>query len=227
VARWRGDMTTKDDLGRYDGTAVGPLAYTPGRHGFAFKLNGTSSAVTVPVVGDELWPAGSFSVEGWVNASASAVGPLIQKYECGGSCPGGTAMTSAYWQLGIADGGFATFQLRINKTATTITITDSHVITDSAWHYLAGVRDIRAKQMALYVDGALAVSMPLSDAQLAPLSNTDGEVNPVVIGAATVTDASGYEHFLLGAMDEVAYFSSAFTTQDVQAIYAAPDGECP
>jgi len=137
-------------------------------------------------------------------------------------------MSSAYWQLGIADGGFPTFLLRIDKTATTLMTTDSqHVITDGAWHYLAGVRDIHTKQRSLYVDGALAVSMPLSDAQLGPLSNTDGEVDPVVIGAATISNAPGYERFLAGAIDEVAYLSSALTAEEVQAIYAAPDGECP
>lgn len=226
VARWRGDMTAKDDTGRYDGTVVGALAYTPsGRHGSAFLLNGTTAAVMVPD-GDELWPSGSFSVEGWVNAAAA--GPLIQKYECGGACPGGTATSSAYWQLGIADGGFPTFQLRINHTATTIVITDSqHVITDRAWHYLAGVRDNRAKQMSLYLDGALAVAMPLSDAQLGLLSNTDGEVDPVVLGASTISNVTEYEHFLAGAIDEVAYFSSALTAEEVQSIFAAPDGECP
>lgn len=226
VARWRGDMTAKDDTGRYDGVAIGPLAYTPGgRHGSAFLLNGTSAAVMAPD-GDELWPAGSFSLEGWVNASAA--GPLIEKYECGGACPGGTSTSSAYWQLGIADGGFPTFQVRVNKTATTIITTDSqHVVTDGAWHYLAGVRDIHVKQMLLYVDGALAVTTPLSDAQLGALTNTDGEIDPVVIGGATISNATGYEHFLAGAIDEVAYFSSALTAEEVQAIYAAPDGECP
>src|SRR5437868_5026016 len=140
VARWRGDMTAKDDTARYDGAMVGPLAYTPdGRHGSAFLLNGTGAAVMVSD-GDELWPANSFSLEGWVKASAA--GPLIQKYECGGACPGGTSTTSAYWQLGIADGGFPTFQVRIDRTAAAIVTTDSqHVITDGAWHYLAGVRD--------------------------------------------------------------------------------------
>jgi Concanavalin A-like lectin/glucanases superfamily len=226
VARWRGEMTAKDDTGRYDGTGVGPLAYTPGgRHGAAFLLDGTSAAVSVPD-GDELWPASSFSLEGWVKASAA--GSMIQKYECGGACPGGTSATSAYWQLGIADGGFPTFQLRVNRTPDAVVTTDSQdVITDGAWHHLAGVRDIRAKQISLYLDGALAVSMPLSDAQLGPLSNTDGEIDPVVIGAAAISLAPGYEHFLAGAIDEVAYFSSALTAQEVQAIYAAPDGECP
>jgi len=102
-----------------------------------------------------------------------------------------------------------------------------HVVANNAWHYLVGVRDIRTKLMSLYVDGTLAVSMPLSDAQLDPLSNTDGEIDPVVIGASTVSNAPGYEHFLGGAIDDVAYFSSALTSDEVQAIYTAPDGECP
>lgn len=226
AARWRGDMTMQDDLGRYNGAAVGQTAYAPGRHGSAFALNGTDALISI-VDADALWPAGSFSVEGWVNArSASTPGRLVTKYECGGNCPGGPPISFASWSLDITADGRSNFSVRF-AASLVVTLTDpQHVITDGAWHHLVGVRDIQAKQLILYVDGALAVSDPLSGHQLDPMTNTDGEVDAVTIGASRVGNAITYTDYLSGAVDEVAYFNAAISADQVSAIYAAPDGEC-
>jgi hypothetical protein len=153
------------------------------------------------------------------------VGRVVGKYECGVTCPGGPGVTFASWSLEI-DGGLATFSVRAAPSLL-VTLTDpQHILTDGAWHYLVGVRDIQAKLQLLYVDGALAVSTPLSGHQLDPMSNSDGEVDPVTIGASRIANATTYVDYLRGAIDEVAYFSAAISADQVKAIYDAPDGEC-
>jgi hypothetical protein len=226
VARWRGDMSTADDLGRYSGTAVGHIAYTTGRHGSAFALNGTDAVIGI-AEDDALWPAGSFSVEGWVSAmSASHPGRLVTKYDCGGKCTTGLPATFSNWSLDITAEGRPHFVVR-SAPNVDVSLTDpQHVITDGAWHHLVGVRDIQAKQLTLYVDGAMGAFASLADHQLDPLSNIDGEVDPVTIGASRVANTMTYLDYLLGAVDEVAYFSAAITADQVKAIYEAPDGEC-
>lgn len=224
-ARWRGDMTLKDDVGRYDGTAVGQIAYVPGKHGAAFALNGSNTLVRI-ADRDALWPSGSFSVEAWVNvASVSGVARLITKYECGGNCSMGLPATFANWNLELTAAGQPAFQVR-SAPNTMVTITGLSAITGGAWHHVVGVRDIQAKQLLLYVDGELAVSAPLSGHQLDPLTNIDGEEDPVTIGATRDTAATTYIDYLPGAIDEVAYFSAAVNAEEVQAIHAAPEGEC-
>jgi concanavalin A-like lectin/glucanase superfamily protein len=224
AARRRGEMMLHDDLGRYNGMAAGNVAYAPGRHGSAFTFDGMEAVISVADA-DALWPAGSFSVEGWVNASTA--GRLITKYECGGSCPGGTAASYSNWSLDIADGGFPEFALRATTDGVNLKLTDTqHAVTDGAWHHLVGVRDIQTRQLVLYVDGAVASSLPISGHQLDPLANTDGEVDPVTIGASRATSANGYIDYLRGSVDDVAYYNAALTIEQIQAIYAAPDGEC-
>jgi hypothetical protein len=215
-------MTLKDDLARYNGVAIGRIAYAPGRHGSAFALNGTDALISIADA-DALWPSGSFSVEGWVSASSG--GRLITKYECGGTCPMGPGTTFASWSLDITDKGFPDFAVR-SAPDMLVTLTGPRAITDGAWHHLVGVRDIQVKQLILYVDGMQAVSTPLSGHQLDPMSNADDEVDPVTIGASRIANATTYIEYLHGAIDEVAYFSAAISADQVKEIYVALDGEC-
>src|SRR5437764_1334327 len=90
AARWRGENNANDDQGLFNGTVNGNIAYTPGKHGSAFLLDGSTAYITADD-GDTLWPTGSFSIEGWIktgSAPAAAVAVWI-KYGCGGTaCDG-------------------------------------------------------------------------------------------------------------------------------------------
>ena len=138
----------------------------------------------------------------------------------------GPTVTFASWSLELTDGGNPSFSVRAASNMLVTTTDLLHVITDGAWHHLVGVRDIQAKQLILYLDGAQAAVAPLSGHQLDQLANTDGEVDPVTIGASRVANAATYVDYLPGANDKVAYFGAAISADQVQAIYAAPDGEC-
>jgi hypothetical protein len=78
----------------------------------------------------------------------------------------------------------------------------------------------------LYVDGALAASTALTDAQNGPMTNTDGEVDAIVIGAGIVGSNGALSNEIVGAIDEVSYYDAALTAAQITAIYNAPGGTC-
>jgi concanavalin A-like lectin/glucanase superfamily protein len=221
VSRWRGEMNADDDTGAHGGKASGTIAYAAGKHGFAFLLDGTD-AITIDD-GDAMWIAGSFSVEAWVNTTTGGV--IASKYECGNFCPTGQA--TSYWYLGTTGDGHPVFETRPAQLDHTSQLIDTlHAVHDQAWHHLVAVHDVDGKRQVIYVDGTLAVSAPLADPDVAPLSNTDGETDPVVIGGLAVAGGPGIRDFHAAAIDDVAFYAAALTADDVRAQYQAPDGAC-
>jgi len=225
AARWRGENVTADDKGLFDGTAHGSLAYTPGRHGSAFLLDGTTAYVTADS-GDTLWPMGSFSVSAWVKAaSISATSEILVKYGCGGS----TACDGNDYELGVDANGHPRFNFRVNGSPTgNVLLTDTlHSVIDGNWHYLVALRDVAAGELRLHVDGAVAATRAISGGDLGAMGNVDGVADPVTIGAYQRSGTDLFEGLFAGAIDDAAYYTSALTDQQIAAIYAAPDGECP
>lgn len=234
-ARWRAEASTNDDVGTYNGVQVGHLAYTSGRHGAAFMLNGTDALVSIDD-GEKLWPADSFSVEGWVNATKIAAnkrGRIVVKYDCGDACPRGV---QSLWSLEIAPDaadatgtiGHAQFSIR-TSAGKSIVLTDAvHAnIIDRAWHHVVGVRDNTAKQATLYVDGVAAAKLDnLPDEARGELVDGDQLADPITIGATRIEAQTTYDEYLTGAVDDVAYFGVALTADQIQAIYSSRDGEC-
>jgi len=223
-ARWRGENNTADDRGLFDGTAHGALAFTPGRHGSAFLLDGATAYVTADS-GDTLWPTSSFSVAVWVKASSiGAVSQIFVKYGCGGS----TACDGNDWEIDIDASGHAMFNVRVHASTGNVLLTDTvHSVVDGAWHYLAGVRDVTAEQLRLYVDGAVAATRAISGGDLGPMGNVDGVADPVTIGAYQRSGTDTFEGMFGGAIDDAAYYTAALTDGQVMEIYASPNGECP
>jgi hypothetical protein len=231
VARWRGNNNANDDLGRYNAMGNGHPAYTAGRHGAAFAFNHNDTVFTA-ADNDALWPTGSFSIEAWVATDTLAASGIVGKYDCGGACPaGGPPMAPSSWGLHIDANGHPGFGMRTSSVAEIALDDLQRVVSDGAWHYLVGVRDVDARQATLYIDGAQALVTPLSGGQLDPLSNADREVDPVTIGASRVivthTGDPLYAQYLTGAIDDVAYYTSALTADEIRAIYSSRDGECP
>jgi hypothetical protein len=79
-----------------------------------------------------------------------------------------------------------------------------------------------AKQLLLYVDGALAVSAPLADAFLGAMTNADGVPDLLTIGAARTSGSNAISVGYVGAIDEPAYYISALDASEIAAIYTAP-----
>jgi hypothetical protein len=220
--RWRAEMNTTDDTGNSTSTVAGAnLTYMPGRHGSAFELDGTTTAIEIDD-GDHLWPAASFTIEAWVNTHAT--GDLVYKVQCSNTC--NTSTGNAQWGLTLVAGGEPQFLFRADADNPGVFITDStRDVRDGQWHYLVGVRDTVARTATLYVDGQAAGSAALTATSAGPLSNTDNEVDPITLGAMMLLDGSLADLYA-GGLDEVAYYSAALTPQEIAGIYAAPRGEC-
>jgi hypothetical protein len=216
-ARWRAEMDTGDDTGANDGVAVG-AGYTEGRHGDAFLFDGVDDLVTADS-DDELYSTASFSVEAWVETFSTGV-VIIDKIDCAGAgaCPGD------YWGLEIGNDAIPYFAVRVDARPAVFARGDS--ISDGDWHHLVGVRDVGAGEVRLYVDGELAETTEIAGADLGALVDTDGASDPVTIGAGRTVGSETLAAFLLGAIDEVAYYETAIGDAEVAAIYAAPDGIC-
>jgi hypothetical protein len=223
-ARWRADGNAHEDTGVFDGTMLGGLGFTPGKHGMAFVFDGVDDAVTADPT-DQLYPPGSFSVELWLKTAAAPTTEvaLVQKYDCGGA----DACGAPNWELFLSHLGFVQFDIRVvGGPSATVTATTSQV-TDNNWHHIVGVRDVTAKQLLLYVDGALAVSAPLADAFLGAMTNADGVPDLLTIGAARTSGSNAISVGYVGAIDEPAYYISALDASEITAIYTAPQGICP
>lgn len=223
--RWRGEGNAKDSLGLYDGVAQGALAYDTGRFGQAFKLNGTDAAVKIDD-GDALWPTGSFTVIAWVKPPNSGnYETIVGKNECGGACPTGA---TARVQLYIEDAGFPYLSVRSSATGAGLhAAVYGTAINDSAWHMVAGVRDVTGGQLLIYVDDKAPGTTAITGEALMPLSNTDGESDPMLIGAIYNDSATTLNEPSSALIDEVAVFDRALTAQELATLYTTAGGICP
>jgi hypothetical protein len=223
-ARWRADGNTNDDTGAFAGTAVGTIGFTPGKHGMAFAFDGVNNAITADPT-DQLYPAGSFSVELWMKtprAPAAEVG-LIQKYDCGGA----DACGAPDWEVFLSQLGLVQFNIRVGGGPSSTVTASTSEVTDDNWHHVVGVRDVTAKQQLLYIDGALAVSAPLGDNFIGAMTNADGVPDPLTIAASRASGTNALTMGYAGAIDEPAYYLSALSATEIAEIYAAPQGICP
>ena len=82
------------------------------------------------------------------------------------------------------------------------------------------------RQLALYVDGAVAVTVPLAPAFLGAMTD-DGASDPVTIGAGRASGTNALSFEFVGAIDDPAYYIEALAPAQIAAAAAAPDGYCP
>jgi hypothetical protein len=223
AGRWRAEMNTNDDLNASPGTQIGGVVYSPGKHGFAFVLDGTKLVSVAD--NDALWPAESFSLEAWFKTTGTTSAQIMQKYQCSNTCPAG--QSTALWAIGLGATGTPYFDVRTDASQNIVTLGDTqHTLNDGAWHHFVAVRDIAAAQLIMYVDGALAATTAITGTDLGALTNADSEADPITIGAGTVGGTNNHQSFFTGSIDEISYYGVALTATDVARIYAAPEGEC-
>ena len=224
-ARWRGEGDAAEVTGVYPGSAVGGVGYAAGRHGTGFVFDGFDDAITADPA-DQLWPVGSFSVEAWVKLTALEPGvmyaPIVGKYDCGGADRCG----ASHWYIYVTGAGFPYFEIRVPGTTVASATATTTAVVDGAWHHLVGVRDVAQRQLALYVDGAIAVAVPLDGDFLGAMTD-DGAPDPVTIGAVRGSGTNALSFDFAGAIDDPAYYIEALTPAQIAAAAAAPDGYCP
>jgi hypothetical protein len=225
-ARYRAENNANDHLGNFNATAVGAnFSYAPGKYGQAFQLDGADDTVTIND-GDQMWPAGSFTLEAWIKTTATKpANMIISKYSCGNTCTSGI---TAYFSMYTDGAGHPGIDFRPDTPTQDITsiIATTVTVNDGMWHHIVGVRDSTAKVGSLYVDGALAASANPDAGQFGPMTNLDGDVDLVTIGSSVVAGQTTYTSLFAGAIEEVAIYHSALTAAQVSAIYSAPEGKC-
>lgn len=209
---WRAENNTLDDSGSADGLAGGNLAFSDGKVGRAFLVDG-SGFVELPA--STLWNLGtsSFTVTGWFQSSTPGYGNIVRHHD------GGVA--DGTWGVRLTPGGQLEF-LMADSSSGLVTIQSTSALNDGQWHALAAVRNAGSSELLLYVDGS-----PAANAVSAPGLNVVGNANfRMLIGAGGAGGGGIFEPFV-GMIDEIAFHRRALAESEIQALAnAAGVGVC-
>ena len=218
VSWWPGEGNAKDIVGTNDGTAVGSLVYTNGEVGQTFSFNGSSAYVQI-ASSPSLNPAGSFSIECWINPGRQDLEQVIvskwtdsaaqpnQRSYCFVAEPNGALRFPISDAAHQWDASFHIFD------------TANHVIGTNTWSHVAAVYDQAAGARRIYVNG-----VEVAERIDSPITVLNGTAT-VAIGAEFASGPAAY--FFTGMIDELAFYNRALSAGEIQAIYAAGSaGKC-
>jgi Concanavalin A-like lectin/glucanases superfamily len=180
----------------------GGHSFTGGAAAFDGATGFAASEAPGPVATTE-----SFTVTAWVSLGPSPIGGSAE-YATAASQLGDEA---AAFYLGVAEGSWA-FSMKdadTNDPGHTIRAQSGVAAPDpDTWVHLAGVHDVSAGQIRLYLDGELAATAPFSEPWQAQ--------GPLTIGRsqahATASD------FWAGAVTDVRVYHSVVTDQDIRSL---------
>lgn len=216
VAWWPANGGVADVWGGHATAASGGVAYASGVRGQAFAFSGTGH-VQADGAADLLPRTGSFTVEAWIRKTAGDFTGLPEGIVARGDDEGAR---TRYVLRHLGDGGIE-FRVKANPTATgagQAIVTYDVTLDDEQWHHLAGVRDMAAGRLRLYVDGVEAASTAVNSQSNGDLRDTLG-VSPLLVGAGTFAGAVG-DRFR-GTIDEVVYSSRAIGAAEINQIWAS------
>lgn len=202
IAWWRAENNGLDSIGNHHGTWTATPAYTAGRVGYAFDLDGSRYLETPDA--PSLNPDSSITIAVWykpVSFAGSGNDPLVDK--------GYTSHTFPYYQyhLGVsgdqypADPGQFIFCADNQYSCSS---TPANFWTPGTWYHVVGVYD--GAHISIYVNGLLIDSQPA-----AGVLSAYGR--PLRIGAF-----DNYDGKLPGAIDEVQIFKRALSADEVATI---------
>jgi len=177
-----------------------------------FSLNGTDAIVVLNSTG--LYPnSGSLTITAWVKSSASGSSQFITSlYECAGYCPGGQA--NGLVDLSIDATGKFVAGTR-GSANVSITLTSAMTVNDGKFHHVALIRDTTALLLRIFVDGIAEGSMAIP---AETINNSDGEMDPIQIGARRNASASSSTGHFHGTIDDVQWFLANLTATDILAL---------
>ncbi|WP_204015325.1 LamG-like jellyroll fold domain-containing protein, partial [Virgisporangium aurantiacum] len=203
TARWplaesAGASTARDTGGNSTGAASN-ITWTTDRGGAA-SFNGTSSAIAT--TGPVLDTARSFTVAAWVNpTSASGTRNLLSQ---DGTAASGVALgvdgaASGVWSLSMAD--------RDDAAATAVTVRSPNAAALNTWTHVAGVVDLSARQLRLYLNGTLAATQTLPTSFVAWTAT-----GPMTLGRGRGST------FFAGQLSDVQTYTRALTPSEVGGV---------
>jgi hypothetical protein len=208
VHSWKADGDFTDTIAANDGSGIGDTTFAPGRMGQAFAFDGTGDYVSVPDAASHHF-AGSFTIDAWVSTTSTG-GAIATYYDCAQSC---VSNPPSFYQIRVS-GGKASGTVRDGAAFGNFpgqTMTGGRSVNDGSFHHVSLVRDVEVGMLSLYVDGLVAAEAPLEAQADGPITDGEGEPDPLTIGAQIEGGQStlqpGTE--LNGLVDEVRLWSGA------------------
>ncbi|MFB9905576.1 LamG-like jellyroll fold domain-containing protein [Allokutzneria oryzae] len=202
ASQWSLDSSAKDDapLGGRHGTVNGGATWGPGAVGAAIQLDGIDDDISAP---NTIATDVSFSVSAWVRVERAGTGSQAALSQDGNRASGFLLQTrDGKWDFTIpgtdAD----------DSGPNTASATASTMVQPGRWTHVAGVYDATQHKAHLYVDGALAASVPYNGNRTAA-----GEVR---IGRAQARGAATSRW--AGAIDEVRIYDRALSGAAVRSL---------
>ena len=207
VARWTLDDTfsniATDNIGQNDGILRNSPTFVPGVVNGAINFDGVDDFVEIADdsalnVGD-----GNFAISGWIKTDDTSGFDVIFHKWMRHSPFLGYALFSNKGSLALLLGNNAGYTAYLSST----------LIADNKWHHFVVTVDRDVQQgIKFYADGQEKSSFSTSISRQGSLSNS----LPLTIGGRS--DNSGHGYFN-GYMDEVAFFNTSLTSQNVRDIY--------
>jgi hypothetical protein len=202
---WKADGDAVDSIAGNNGTLLGDTTFAAGHSAQAFSFDGAGDVVNVPPPNpDDLLFSGSFTVDVWVKTSqAPPLAMVVSKYECANFCP---PTAAADWEIQLLNGSVAGFIRDTDAGGPDPSggqyVTVGSSIADGNFHHIMLARDMSNSALCLTVD-AQSVSNALTPGASGPLTSTDGEDDPLTIGAYISGGTSTYTGFLTGLVDDL------------------------
>jgi hypothetical protein len=209
--------TYSDIAGGNNAEALNAPVPVDGILGGAQLFDGQNDGIVVADGGNFNFPANSsFSFEFWVKSPGGSANNMI--------CIGrrGTtedqAKSDLFMWIGIeANTGAVAFYLRdsLGNEPEPAGLINGGSIADNNWHYVVAVRDSGTSRSYLYLDGLeLAVSDPYE------YGSSFGSFNKDPLDIGFLHRANGNPgYFLNGALDEVAIYNRALTSEEINENY--------
>ncbi len=208
VSWWRAENNFLDSFDGNHGSQQGGVSFVSGKVGQAFSLDGTDDFVNIPASPSLDGITTAVTVAAWINPQTPS------------SSSNGGAILAGYTVSVLPDGSL---RLTVRKNGDpnvggTVYVSSPGVILyDNQWKHVAVSLNVAGNVVSAYVNGS-PVSFTKSSGldlsgQLIPLSGV-----PVAIGrreqGSSPTDPQ--RAYFKGLMDEVALFSRALTSAEIQ-----------
>lgn len=218
ISWWPGDTNGADIFSTNNGTLFGgATAGNPGVDGGAFVFDGTNGYFAVPDA-PALHPT-NLTITGWVrsdnlNATANGGYPgqqyIVFHQNIEFSNFEGFDFAKDRRTNGVPGGTNDTWCFEVTSTEGVNTFVESQTfVHTNVWYHFAGMRD--ATNIYLYINGVLEAQTPVN------FQNTYG---PYPLYFAD-TGESYYDPKFCGALDEIALYDRALSSNEVYALYAA------
>ncbi|UCD24923.1 MAG: LamG domain-containing protein [Gemmatimonadota bacterium] len=200
VSYWRLDdgsgTTATDSVGDNDGTLFNGPTWISGQVGGALYFDGLDDYVEIPLLYST--SPSSLSISAWINPSLSDIGCVFYHGDNGEFNISATPSSLASFGVKLANGSWYHAL--------------SPPMTPGVWHHLVGVWT-KGDSLRMYVDGELAGATEIPDYNLYdPGSSFLPSIG--VYNKVHEPDA-----FYSGAIDEVAFYNRALTTEEIQDHY--------